>query len=176
MLDYGIAIGAFMKFAITLLFLPLMVAAGAPAFAQSSAQGESSITFTSPIQVTSTTPLAFGVVGRPLNGSGTVAIDPVTGERTITNGVAMPGDTPGRATFTVTGEPSRTFTTTVPQTFILSNGKKADDITVTLTSSIPTALDLNGSATIGVGGELQMQASTTMGAYTGTFTVSVAYN
>lgn len=165
-----------MKSATAFLFLLMMAAASAPALAQSSAQGTSSITFTSPIQIVSTTPLAFGVIGRPLNGSGTVAIDAATGTRTVTNGVAMPGDTPGRATFTVTGEPSRTFTTTVPSTFILSNGKKADDITVTVTSSIPAALDINGSAIIGIGGQLQMQATTTQGAYTGTFTVSVAYN
>ena len=148
----------------------------APASAQSnSATANSSVSIIVPISITNSTALLFGTVAKPLTGSGTVAVNAVTGARTVGGGVAAMTSTTGRATFAVSGDTTRAFTATVPASFTLGNGTPADNITVTLTSDVPAALAA-GAATIGVGGSFSLASTQTVGAYTGTFDVSVAYN
>lgn len=158
----------------------IMVAAfAAPAYSQSnSATAASSATIIAPLSITNTTALLFGSVVKPGTGTGTVAINATTGSISVGGGViSAAGSTTGRATFAVAGDGSRTFSTTVPASFTLKKDgtASANDITVTLTSSVPSALS-SGAATIGVGGSFSLAAAQVVGAYSGTFDVSVAYN
>ena len=160
-----------------------MLGIAAPAYAQDSAQADSSVTIIVPVDITKTADLNFGVVARPLStGTGTVTIDAGDGSRTVGgSAAAVTGGTTGRAVFTVTGDGNRAYTATIPANFVLSNGTPADDITVTLSSSlgatgpVSTALTA-GAATIGVGGSFTISDQTTASLYQGSFTVSVAYN
>lgn len=156
-----------------------LMGVSAPAFAQDSATAQSSAEIIVAIDITNDDPLSFGVIARPATGSGTVTINPDTGARTVSGGVAaVTGGTTGRALFSVTGDPTRAFSTTIPANFILSNGTPADDITVTLTAETTpaTALDALGEATIGVGGTFGVDFDTTTDEYTGSFSVTVQYN
>ncbi|MBA3678075.1 MAG: DUF4402 domain-containing protein [Sphingosinicella sp.] len=164
------------KFVKIALATTLVAGFAAPAFAQSnSATANSSVSIIIPISITKSTDLLFGTVAKPLTGSGTVAVNASTGTRTVGGGVVGMTSTTGRATFTVTGDTTRAFTATVPANFTLGNGTPGDNITVALTSDVPAALTA-GSATIGVGGSFSLAAAQTVGAYTGSFAVSVAYN
>jgi len=132
------------------------------------------------LSVAKASDLSFGSVGKPASGSGTVAVDASTGARTVSNGmVAVPTPTPTRALFNVTGEGGQLISVTVPATFQLS-GPQA--ITVTTTNSagpnpaISGALGSGGTFAFGVGGSAPIGASTPDGSYTGSFTVTVAYN
>ena len=132
------------------------------------------------IAIAKTSDLVFGAVARPATGLGSVVIDPVTGARTTTgSAVGMASPTPGRATFNVTGEGGQTFSITVPASFQMT-GPQA--ITVTTTNSagpapaLSGALGSQGAFAFGVGGSVPVNATTPSGDYTGSFTVTVAYN
>lgn len=164
----------FVKFG---LAAAIVAGVATPASAQltNSATADSSVSIIVPISITKSTDLLFGTVAKPLTGSGTVAINATSGARSVAGGVVGMTGTTGRATFAVTGDTNRTFAATIPANFTLSNGTPADNITVTLTSDVPTALTA-GAATIGVGGSFSLASAQTVGAYTGSFAVSVAYN
>jgi hypothetical protein len=132
------------------------------------------------IAMTKTSDLVFGAVIRPAAGSGSVTIDPATGARATSGGLAgMPSPTPARAGFNVTGEGGQAFTVTLPASFVM-NGPAA--ITVTTTSTVAGAPVLSavlgsaGSYAFGVGGSAPITSTTPAGDYTGAFTVTVAYN
>lgn len=160
----------------------MLAVVSTPAFAQDTAEADSSVTIIVPITVDKTADLSFGTVARPVTGSGTVSINPNNGDRTV-GGAAAPvsGGTIGRAVFSVTGDANRAYTATIPANFVLTNGTAAEDITVTLSSSlgstgaVSTAL-VSGAATIGVGGDFTITATTPAALYEGSFIVSVAYN
>lgn len=159
-----------------------MATVATPAFAQDSATADSSVEIIIPIEIEKTADLSFGTVARPISGSGTVSIDPTTGARTVGgSAAAVTGGSTGRAVFSVTGDGARAYTATIPASFALTNGTPAEDITVTLTSSLGSTGAVStvltaGAATIGVGGDFTIADTTPAADYTGSFTVSVAYN
>ena len=159
-----------------------LVGIAAPAMAQSSASadGTGSITVIRPIQVANTANLAFGTVIRPATGSGSVTISPA-GVPSVT-GVTLAPTSGARnaAAFTVTGEGGQAVSVTVPATFSMT-GPASSTLLVTTANTVssPTlsnALGASGTLQVLVGGTVPIEASTTTGAYSGTFTVSAAYN
>ncbi|WP_395945800.1 DUF4402 domain-containing protein [Brevundimonas sp.] len=158
----------------------------APAFAQSSASttGSGSITVIRPLTITKTADLKFGTVVRPASGSGTAVVS-AAGARSVTGGVVglASGDTPAAAAFTVAGEGGQSVSVTIPASFSMANG--SDTLTVTTSNSLTgsaasqvlsNALGSAGSLAFTVGGSVPVASTTTTGAYTGSFTVSAAYN
>jgi len=162
-----------------------LTAVAAPALAQSaSTTGSGSITVIRPLTITKTADLKFGTVVRPGTGSGSVAVS-AAGARSVTGGVVglSSGDTPAAAAFTVAGEGGQSVSVTIPATFSMANG--SDTLTVTTTNSLTgsaatqtlsNALGSAGSLAFNVGGSVPVASTTATGAYTGTFTVSAAYN
>lgn len=159
------------------------VAIAAPAFAQSATtQGTGSITIVRPLTVTKNADLQFGTVVRPASGNGTVVISNA-GARSFTGGVAglSTGATPGAAQFTVEGEGGQSVSVTVPQTFQLVNGSDSLQVTTSnnlsgSTQTLSNGLGSTGNMTFKVGGSVPVSNGTPLGVYTGTFTVSAAYN
>lgn len=161
-----------------------MATVATPAFAQDSATADSSVQIIVPVQISKDDDLDFGTVARPIDGSGTVTVDATTGEISVDGGVVAVSGTPTRALFTVTGDNSRAYFADIPESFSLSDGGTTPQlITVTLTSDLGTpgdavagTLSSTGSQEIGIGGSFTITDATPAAAYTGSFTVSVAYN
>lgn len=160
--------------------------AAAPAMAQSSqsATGNGSITIIRPVGVTKNADLKFGTVVRPGAGSGTVVIS-AAGARSVTGGVVglNSGDAPQAAEFTVAGEGGQSVSVSIPATFIMANG--VENLTVTTSNNLSGAaaaqslggtLGSAGSLNVRVGGSTAVPSTAATGVYTGTFTVSAAYN
>lgn len=158
----------------------------APAMAQSSqsATGNGSITIIRPVGVTKSADLKFGTVVRPGTGSGSVAIS-AAGARSVTGGVVglNSGDAPQAAEFTVAGEGGQSVSVSIPATFIMANG--VENLTVTTSNNLSgsaSAQSLSGSMgsagtlNVRVGGSTAVPSTAATGVYTGTFTVSAAYN
>lgn len=170
---------------IALVAAALTVAVAAPAMAQSaSANGAGSITVIRPLTIAKNADLKFGTVVRPASGSGSVAVT-AAGARSVTGGIVglSSGDTPQAAQFTVDGEGGQSISVTVPSTFSIANG--TDTLTVTTVNNLSgsaasqtlsNALGSAGSLSFRVGGSVPVASTTPTGAYTGTFTVSAAYN
>lgn len=164
-----------------------LVLAAAPALAQTSSNQSVTGTMTvyQPITLTKTSDLSFGTVMRPASGNGTVYINKTSGARTVDGAASLvangPNAAPARAAFTVTGESGLNFSITVPQSFDMLRSGGGGSVQVMLD---PTASggqltgNTNGAGTFafGVGGQVLLSNGTPTGAYSGTFTVSVAYN
>lgn len=162
-----------------------VLAAASQAVAQGSAQQSVAGTGTifQPIVLSKVTDLEFGTVVRPLAGSGTVAVDPATGQRSIVGQgfLVSSGATPTRAAFTVAGEGAQTFSINVAPSLTLTRSGGSETLNVNLTPSAATGTlagpaGSTGTASFGIGGQLPVSSATTVGAYSGTFTVTVAYN
>lgn len=166
--------------------LALGILSASPAFAQASASANAtgSTTIIQPVTVTKTADLVFGRVVRPASGSDTVSITNASDAVTATGGTAVPiattGVTTSRAKFTVAGEGGQTVALTVPANFSMTGAGTA--IVVTLSSdktgsqSLGGALGSSSSINVNVGGSFTLAATQATGAYTGSFTVSAAYN
>jgi hypothetical protein len=162
-----------------------LTAVAVPALAQSaSTTGSGSITVIRPLTITKTADLKFGTVVRPGTGAGSVAVS-AAGARSVAGGVVglSSGDTPAAAAFTVAGEGGQSVSVTIPATFSMANG--SDTLTVTTSNSLTgsaasqtlsNALGSAGSLAFTVGGSVPVASTTATGAYTGSFTVSAAYN
>lgn len=133
------------------------------------------------LQMSKTSDLNFGRVVRPISGSGTVAVNALTGLRTLSGAVGgLPIPSPTRASYSLIGEGGRTLSISVPATFDMTGPNGV--LTVTTTTSVfgtPTLsaiLGLEGTYTFHVGGSFPVTDSTPSGLYTGVFNVSVSYN
>jgi hypothetical protein len=173
-----------------ILAAALMVsAASAPALAgpeSSSATANASALIIQPITVTKDRDIEFGTLVKPRTGSAKVTVDN-TGTRTLGAGIASPTSsaTPTSAKFTIRGEGAQAMTVAVPASFDLTNG--ASTLTVTTsndgsiaasgtTKTLSGALGAEGSYEVLVGGEFDLASTTATGTYTGSFTVTAAYN
>ncbi len=154
--------------------------APAPLSPTSGAIGRATVRVLRSILMTKNSDLVFGRIALPSAGAGTVTIDPVTGVRTVTGGTPLGATAPSRANFTVSGEGGQTFSVTVPATFQLTG--PTPPLTVTTTNSagptptLSAALGAQGTFDLGVGGSFPIDATTTVGDYSGSFIVTVAYN
>lgn len=126
--------------------------------------------------------LAFGRIVLPRTGSGTVSLAPTTGVVSVTgNGTAALGTpAPDAASFAVSGEGGQAVSISVPSTFTMTGGANA--ITVTTIPSLigvqvlSGALGAAGSLSFDVGGSFPLTSGTPSQVYSGTFSVTVAYN
>ena len=128
------------------------------------------------ISLSNTASLGFGeaFIGSTL---GTVVVTPA-GARSATGGVTLGSSgSAGGASFTVTGVPLLTYSITLPSSATLAAG--GSTITVNSFTSSPSgsgSLPLGGSQVLRVGATLRVGANQTPGSYSGTFSVTVAYN
>jgi hypothetical protein len=132
------------------------------------------------IAISKTSDLVFGSVVKPLAGSGGVTIDATSGARTATGGVVgMASPIPSRAAFNVTGEGGQAISITVPSSFTMTGPATITVSTTNTAAGSPVlsgALGAAGSYAFGVGGTAPIAAATPDGTYTGSVTVTVAYN
>jgi hypothetical protein len=171
-----------------------LVASATGAMAQSSATatGTATANVVRPITITASRDLAFGNVV-PGAALGTLVIaGTAAGAQSVTGGTTQPGGTlKGTVTssqFLVSGEGSFTYTLTIPvaPVTISDTASTPNTMTVsTFTSDVATTAGaglLSGSAgtagtqTVSIGGTLNVGANQAAGAYTGSFSVTVAYN
>lgn len=139
--------------------------------------GTANATILAPITITANLTLEFGQI---VSGTGASVVRISTaGARSLVSGdAALSGGTFRAATFDVTGEPSTTYAITLPGgSATLTSG--ANTMTVDTWTSNPTptgTLSGGGTETISVGADLNVGATQAAGSYTGTYTVTVAYN
>lgn len=130
------------------------------------------------IAVTKTSDLSFGQVERPVSGSGSVTVDPATGARSFVNTVGFGSPAATQATFNITGEGGQAVSVTVPATFTMTGPQTLTATTASSPASpvLSGSLGSQGSLILGVGATVPLSSTTPGGAYTGSFTVTVAYN
>lgn len=157
---------------------------GGNAFAQAantdSATATGSVTIIRPLTITKNSDLAFGRIVQPRTGTGTVTLAN-TGNSVVAaaGAVALSGITTSRAQFTVDGEGGQVVTTSIPSSVTLTSGSATIPVTLApdfgSTVTLSGALAAAGSSTLNVGGSFNLPNTQTPGAYTGSFTVTVAY-
>lgn len=170
-----------MKYVLTMAVAAAGLALSTPVQAQStdSETTTGSAQILRAVSMTKTSDLAFGGIVRPSAGSSTVAIDADTGVRSIDgSGVLLSGSI-SRAGYSVAGEGGQTVSFSVSP-LSLTGPDGATPIEVALVASDATAvlsgaLGADGAATFQVGGSFAVTNTTVTGAYSGTFTATVAY-
>ena len=146
----------------------------ANSFAQASATATATII--SPISISKTNDLNFGLVASSTS-AGTVVLTPA-GARTPTGVTLSSGGTTTAASFGVSGQGAYTYAITLPSSITLTDGTNFMTVnTFTSTPSGTGALS-GGTQTVNVGATLNVLANQVAGVYTtGTpFVVTVAYN
>ena len=139
-----------------------------------------------PITISATGTLDFGTIVKPRTGgtNGVVTIsNAVTAARTMTGDLVAVGSTFSRPVYTIGGEGGQTYNLTVPASFTLT-GPASSTITVTLNPSMTVGTNTFSGATLGngdtatlyMGASIPVADTTTTGAYTGTYDVTVTYN
>ncbi len=156
----------------------VMFALGMHLGAQSSATAKATAVINTAISITKVTDMNFGILS-PSNTPGTAVISPA-GVRSATGGVTLAGGTVTAASFTVSGEPSMTYSITLPSSDYTIN-YNANSMTVNTFTSNPAStgtLSGGGTQTLAVGATLNVSAMQVEGTYTseGSFTVTVNYN
>jgi hypothetical protein len=121
--------------------------------------------------------LEFGTIVKPASGSGTISVDASTGVRTVGVGTGLSSPTPTRGTYTVTGEGGQTFSISAPA-FNMVSGAHSIAVTPVISShtALSGAIGSQGTTTFGVGGSFPLASTTSSGAYSGQFVVTVQYN
>lgn len=167
-------------------FASLMVLGGIGNVQAADGTGTANATVVRPITITASSPnLRFGSFSTSAAGQ-TVAIA-TDGTRTVTGalGVGTAQNAFGAASFTVGGEGALTYAITLPTTTNITTGSGAAAETMAVSSFVsnPNGTGaLSGSAgaagtqTLLVGATITSVASQVAGIYSGTFTVTVAYN
>ena len=166
----------------------LAVASGA--MAQSTATtstATANATVISPITIANGNTLEFGNV---VSGAGTVVIA-ASGGRTDSSSALTPGTQKGtfrNATFNVTGQDAFTYSITLPSTAVTLSDKATTPNTMTVNAFTVAAgtsgsvsgstgtLTAGGAGVLDVGATLNVNAGQVPGAYTGMYSVTVAYN
>jgi len=147
-------------------------------FAQTTASASASAVIIAPLSITQSANLHFGVIWRGTT-AGVVTVTPANARSSI-GGVTLSGLSPANtaAEFTITGEPTKAITITLPTTDVtITDG--TNNMIVNNFQSTPAAgtYTLTGaSTTLNVGADLNVGANQPSGTYTGTFNVSVNYN
>jgi hypothetical protein len=131
-----------------------------------------------PIAVSNTRALAFGSFVAGSGGSVTIS---TSGGRSATGGITLiPSSAGAAAQFSVTGDPGMTYSISLPLDgeAALSNGA-GQSMPLNAFASDPGGiglLGLDGSQTLSVGATLNVDAGQAVGAYSGSFSVTVNYN
>lgn len=167
--------------------LTLVGTTGALAQSSATATGTATATIIRPITIAAAVDLAFGnVVASSTTGTLLVAASSGTPSQTAGGGATQPGTQKGTisaAKFDVGGEGAFTYTITLPSgAATLSSGGNSMTVDTWTSSIVTTAGQLDstagnlGAQSFYVGGTLNVGANQVPGNYTGTFSVTVAYN
>ena len=130
-----------------------------------------------PIAIAKTVDLNFGDVV-PGGTVGTVIVD-AAGARTSAGGASLGSSTGvAAAAFNVTGASNATYAITLPAGTITVTGPTSTMTVGTFTSSpsLTGTISAAGTQALTVGGTLNVGVNQAVGAYTGTFSVTVTYN
>ncbi len=130
-------------------------------------------------------PMHFGTMTVKSNQGGTCIVS-TAGVRSYTGGVSLTNLAPlmSLATYTVSGEPLRTYAITLPATISITLTTHSMTINALLAKSASGTQSHTATGTLGVGGSEQFTIGGTLnvaggqfkGLYQGTFAVTVAYN
>ena len=161
-----------------LLATALVLPAGTAFAAQSSATASASAAarIIAPITLTKVTDLNFGDVV-PGSSAGTVVLTH-GGAVSSTGGTTLGNSTNvAAAAFTVGGQANETYAITLPSSATLTSGSSS--MTVNAFNSNPSGtgtLTTAGTQPLAVGATLNVGANQSVGSYTGSFSVTAAYN
>ena len=137
------------------------------------------VTIVTPIAVQQVTALNFGSIALNSTAAGTMTLS-TTNVRTppgSIDAVTSGGQTPAAAQFSVSAQSGYTYAVTLPSSATLSSGTNTVTVNAFTTGSSLSSLTATGSAqTYTVGATLNVPANAAAGTYTGTFTVTAAYN
>ncbi len=165
------------RFAVAaVLLLAPAVAQAAPGNTRS-VSGSATAAIIRPIAIAATASLRFGVIARP-STAGTLTVS-TTGAVSTTGGVTgsnaiNQGALGARAgTFRVTGEPGASFGVVLPPTATVT--APGGSMTISLFTVGALAGSAVGTLDIAVGGTLSVKANQTVGAYSGTYQITVTY-
>ena len=164
---------------LVLIFIVLCSISFGWAQSTADATNTANATVASSITATAGQTLEFGSMTVGASG-GTVTVDP-SGTRTSTGADLQPFGIGYRAaTFDVSGSANYTYAITLPGSVTITNtGGTGETMTVDSWTSTPSGngtLDGTGNQTVQVGATLNVGANQAVGTYSGTFTVTFAYN
>lgn len=159
---------------------------GIGGFAQtaSAATGNASAVLVSPISITESTALNFGSISNGLAaGSSTVVVsdDGVTAT-TYGASLAKVGATDTRGVFAISGGNNLAYTVTLPASTTITDGSTNMTVGTFTTSSASAGAGLTGTTsgtgtdTFYVGATLTVNNTNNAGTYSGTYTITAAYN
>lgn len=133
-----------------------------------------------PIAISATQALAYGSFAAGSGGTVTLS---AAGVRSAGGGVILvPSGSWSAALFSVTGDPSVTYSITLPANGVVSLTSGANTMAVDNFTSNPSAttpstglLSAGGSQTLSVGATLSVGSNQASGSYSGSFSVTVNY-
>lgn len=163
---------------ITFAALATPVSAFAAPGGSATMTGSASATLIQPISIVAVNALRFGLMAQPT----TVGTVTVSTSGTLTTSGGMVGNTaiaqgssgPQAGTFRVSGDPGRQFFVTLPYSATVT--KTGASMTINLFTVGALTGSPVGTLDIAVGGTLAIQASQSVGTYTGTYQVTASYN
>ncbi len=156
----------------------IALAMATPAFAgsgnQSTATGTATATIVAPIVLTHPASAALNF-GRFTRGTGGTVTVTATGAGSVGSDVTfIPGSTNAADSFTVAGDANRSYSIATTGGNVTSG---ATSLAFTTTPSAGTAtLSATGTGSFTVGGTLTVTGTAPTGAYSGTYSATVAYN
>ncbi|MEY4473299.1 MAG: hypothetical protein RL671_1603 [Pseudomonadota bacterium] len=167
----------FITIATSLLAAALPGVAHAQSTASASATG--STTIIRPITITKTADMSFGTIVKPVTGTAGVQILNNVDELNLEVGVAALDQPVSRAKFTIEGEGGQAVSVSVPASFTMSQGAETLDVVLEpdlgASVTLSNALGSSGTAALNIGGYFYVPSDTPSGVYSGSFTVTVAY-
>jgi hypothetical protein len=161
--------------------LSLALGAVAPSCGASSATSAITATAVRPIGITETVALSFGKFASGASGTVTVKL---SGAVSASNGVLLLGGTPHAGSYQISGEPEAAFSISYG---VSALSRDSSSMTLHLISAFSPAanatgavaagaLGLDGTATLHIGGTLDVGPNQATGSYSGTVSVAVEYN
>jgi hypothetical protein len=173
------------KSLIIIVSIFLIVSFSSEVMAQATENTAAGAKIITPITISETSALHFGVMAVLTGTAGTCVLS-TQGVRSATGGVNLSAQTPAatNAAYTVGGQASTTYSLTLPSSITVSDGSSHTMTINTLlarfsgagSDATTSTLSVSGVDGFTVGGTLNVAAAQTAGTYTGTFDVTVAYN
>lgn len=155
-------------------------AAANPTVPTSGLVGSITATVKKSLSITKVSDLRFGSMFKPSSGSYVATISGVTGALSASPTSAVGNlltSATGAATYTIAGEPNATFSLSYPSTMTMTAG--GSSLTATLSSATTTGtktMPVTGTMPLVIGGSITVGSAQAYGSYSGSFSVTVAYN
>jgi hypothetical protein len=150
--------------------------------AQMSVDGSATLSVMRALTLSETTPMSWGSIARPGNGTADYTLNYSTGAVTLTanTSTAYPGfavDNGAAGVWAITGEPSTGITYSISMGSFDGTGVsvQACHINSTANTGLGT-LDGSGNYTLNLGGVVRVGASASLGLQTATVTVTIDYS